>query len=176
MAGGVNRAWIVGKGSGERGVTHMLNLMAATARRAAKDPQIRGVAESIINGEQTYTGRARAIFDWIVQNIKYVPDPIYIDAIRSPRELILFPSGDCDDLATLAAALLGSIGIQSRVVAVGFGNENAPFSHVFTQALIGNEWRTLDATPELNDDGSICRHYGYDEEPYGIENRKVRNV
>lgn len=177
MAGNtVNRIWVLASGSGERGVTHMLYLMARTAKDGARDPDVRTVAENIINGDETYIGRARAIHDWIESNIKYVPDPVYTDAVMPPRQVLIYKTGDCDDLATLGAALLGSLGIQSRFQAVGFENNEVPYSHVFAQALIGANWITTDTTPELNDDGSVSRHYAFSEEPPGIQFRKVRNV
>lgn len=49
--------------------------------------------------------------------------------------------GDCDDAAVLTSALLGSIGLPTRLVAVGRGAE---YMHVFTEAWDGREWWRLD--------------------------------
>lgn len=49
--------------------------------------------------------------------------------------------GDCDDAAVLIGALLGTVGIPERLVAVGRGGE---FVHVFIEAWDGDRWWRLD--------------------------------
>jgi hypothetical protein len=169
---GADRVWIESNGD----VSRTLNLMARTARQAQRDPEVRAVAEQIIGAEQSYYGQARAIHDWVVRNVKYTPDPFYREAIKPPRLLLAQPYGDCDDIATLTAALLGSIGYDVQFQAVGFG-EPGLYQHVFTQVMIGPEFITSDATPERDRNGYFTRNYSFGEEPPGISGiRKTRRV
>lgn len=61
------------------------------------------------------------IFDWVSDNILYVPDPNGIELFISPVRMIKDynegkqPGGDCDDIALLTVALLRSIGVKSHV-------------------------------------------------------------
>ena len=73
--------------------------------------------------------------------------------------------GDCDDLATLLAAMLMSIGNECRFMVVGFEDKNP--SHVFCQVALrtsdaggGNAagervWATVDP---VADDGTALMH------------------
>lgn len=91
-----------------------------------------------------YAGKVHAIFDWVKSNIKYIPDPTGIEMVHWPTQTMSQSYGDCDDHATLVAALLASIGVLTKFVAVGF--EPGVFVHVFPEALIGRRWVALDTT------------------------------
>lgn len=172
MAGIAGRVWIESNGS----VNRTLSMMRSVARQAARDPTIRALAEAIIGTEESYTGQAQAIHNWVVHNITYLPDPIFAEMIKPPLLMLAQPYGDCDDIATLTAALLASVGFPTRFQAVGYG-EPGLFQHVFTLVKIGEDYYATDATPERDRNGYVTRHYAFGEESPGISGvRKTRDV
>jgi tetratricopeptide (TPR) repeat protein len=72
--------------------------------------------------------RVAAVFDALqVLHVVYVPDPNSpysrvrheagtVDLVQYPRQTLARRTGDCDDTSTLVAALLGSVGIDTRLV------------------------------------------------------------
>jgi transglutaminase-like putative cysteine protease len=55
--------------------------------------------------------------------------------------------GDCDDAATLTAALCNGVGIECALQAVAFDRADAPFTHVFTWAFPrGGQPRNMDVS------------------------------
>lgn len=86
---------------------------------------------------------AYAIRDYVARHLKFVRDPVGIENLTRPvdhmRQLEQAgPSGyilgDCDDAATLSAALAGAVGIPSTftVLAFDWGRGASPYQHVFT--------------------------------------------
>lgn len=79
-------------------------------------------------GRHTNLSRALALFQAMQhRGIVYNRDPetpfdsltaSSIDSIQFPRELLLSKAGDCDDLVTLYAALLESLGIATAVITI----------------------------------------------------------
>lgn len=88
-------------------------------------------------------------FDFVVQNLKYVPDPEGDEYLISPISLIEKikagerPGGDCDDHVMLLNTLLQSIGFQTEVAAVKIGDTN-DFNHVISSVLLDGKWMDLD--------------------------------
>jgi transglutaminase-like putative cysteine protease len=54
--------------------------------------------------------------------------------------------GDCDDVSMFYAAVLKTLGLPVRFVAIRYTPDNPNFEHVFTQAYDMAAWRTFDAT------------------------------
>jgi hypothetical protein len=61
-----------------------------------------------------------AISKWLLKNIRYESDRTGDDYWQAPYETLEKKSGDCEDYAFLAQALLSEIGIQSKVVFVSY--------------------------------------------------------
>lgn len=97
---------------------------------------VRGLAVSIVHEyPQHGTGqllRAAALFEYVKNNVTYVPDPIRMenqqviaeDLIASPGETLRIRGGDCDDHAVLMASLLSAVGIPNRMHKVKSKDEN----------------------------------------------------
>jgi transglutaminase-like putative cysteine protease len=68
---------------------------------------------------------------------RYIPDPTGAELIKAPwimaDEITSrgFAAGDCDDLATLAYALLHSVGIEARLYVAWYGKSAENPSHIF---------------------------------------------
>ena len=105
--------------------------------RSLVDPySVRALAVSLVSEyPQDGTGqllRAAALFEYVKNNVNYVPDPIRMvdqqlideDLIASPTETLRIRGGDCDDHAVLMASLLSAVGIANRMHKVKSKDEN----------------------------------------------------
>lgn len=90
--------------------------------------------------------KAQAIWGWVKSNVRYVPDINGVETLHWPEQTMAQGFGDCDDQATLVAALFESIGMPTRLVAVGF----APgiFQHVYSEVMIGSDWVAMETTED----------------------------
>lgn len=92
---------------------------------------------------------ALAIARWTQANIRYVKE--LPEVFQTPSATISLGYGDCDDVATVIAALCESIGIETELVGLewdappGSGVKRA-FQHIYTRALARGMRIPLDAT------------------------------
>lgn len=121
--------------------------MVKLAREARRDPGIRYLSAGLIQNidAKDYVEEVNTIFKFVQTNIRYTLDINDVETIQMPVNTLEFGYGDCDDMATLLASMLESIGHPSRFAAVGFGPVNE-FDHVIIQTLVGTRWIALDAT------------------------------
>jgi transglutaminase-like putative cysteine protease len=141
--------------------------------RSVQDPQMRKLALQITSGCEARDGEceARAIYDYVKQNVRYTGDvaPIShpdgsvegIDLYQSARRTVQFSGGDCDDMSILIATLLALNGITPRLrVMKESGNDD--WSHVYpTGGLPKNSptrWIALDATLPDGEFGTEVPH------------------
>lgn len=124
---------------------------------------VRNRALAITSGlrPKDFRSEACACLAWVKANIRYVRDMRSVEAVHDPVTLLGFPgwrsgdfqpvpaamAGDCDDLALLLAALLESIGHQTRFIAVAFVPDQ--FSHVWLQDRLEGGWLDLEPTEPL---------------------------
>lgn len=136
--------------SGRAGVVETLHQMRAMARDARRDFLIRRKAEQIIAHipGKDWVGEARAIHEYVRDQIVYRLDPNETEMVRSPIKVLESAVGDCDDKATLAAALLESIGHPARLVAVGFAP--GELTHVYVETRIGDRWFAVETTEPVD--------------------------
>jgi transglutaminase-like putative cysteine protease len=99
--------------------------------------QIRETALRVI-GHRSFVDQVRALQAFVQNNIAYIHDPPDLELVQTPQYTLQHRAGDCDDQATLIAALLQSTGHPTRFVAGGLSG--GPLSHVLTQTLIGTDW------------------------------------
>jgi len=116
-----------------------MGVSQAAAFVTTKDPMVDALARSACSTialKQEYPlgnrniGLAAAVFNALdVLGIGYVPDPNNpysamaetphaVDTVHYPRETLGSRSGDCDDTTVLMAALLGNVGIATKIVDV----------------------------------------------------------
>lgn len=85
---------------------------------------------------------ARELYDWLVASVEFFPDPRNVELVRHPSEMLSQiettgnAEGDCDDLATLAAAIIAAAGFRPVVVTVG-RRKSGRFEHIFAGVRIG---------------------------------------
>jgi transglutaminase-like putative cysteine protease len=132
--------------------------MVRAALESQQDLSVRLLAEEICRNlvGKDYSSEALAIYYFVLTHTRYMRDPRTIELVKAPRLVVQeilagrVPNLDCDDLATLLAALLLSTGAEVRFVTVAFKNAfyqgQRQYSHVFVQAREPrtNAWITLD--------------------------------
>jgi hypothetical protein len=134
---------------GTHGVDETIDAMAkiSMGEYGAASVKIRNCALDIVRAanvqEKDQLGEVTAIHQWVMDHLRYVRDPYGVEFITYPETLAFErQDGDCDDHVILEAALLGSIGIPTHFVTVGFKNQ--PFSHVYLGAVVGGRFIPLD--------------------------------
>lgn len=131
----------------EQTIVHIRRLVD----EALRDPEVNRAAIEILKaaGATGYDAarQARAIFHWVVRRIGYVPDPVGKELLRPANVILRVGVGDCDEInAILLPALLGSVGIRTRLVTISTHPEYPEeFSHVYCEAWFGGQWVPLDA-------------------------------
>jgi cellulose synthase operon protein C len=84
------------------------------------DEQTRALAHRLAGGKKTELEKVTAVFDWVVQNTRYVALEFGIYGYK-PRRCVQTVSrgwGDCKDKATVIVSLLRELGIDATIVIV----------------------------------------------------------
>ena len=131
---------------GRAGVAATLAAMAKYAREGKKSLRVRQLALNLVQSLPPKDWRAQIVnlHAWVRDNIRYVRDIVGVETLHSPEKLLEIGQGDCDDKATLLAAMLLSIGHPVRFQAVGF--KPGKFAHVYVETKHDNRWIPLETT------------------------------
>lgn len=113
-------------------VESKLALMERMAELDRAHPQLRRLVIQLLPHENRAIPRLEALFQWARRNLKFVADPPEIEYIARPIVTLWMGGGDCDDLATLAAAMLQAAGFQTRFA---LATRNGQTSHVYVEVL-----------------------------------------
>jgi non-ribosomal peptide synthetase component F len=130
---------------GATGTSVTLNHMVKLAREGAKDPLVIQTAHALVAGLPQYDrlGEIRALTEFVRDGIRYTNDPLDMELLRTPRAMLEMKTGDCDDKATLLAALLRAIGRPSRFIAIAMHGSDL-YSHVLVQTPWAKGWLSLE--------------------------------
>jgi TonB family protein len=118
-------------------------------------PEVRAEAEKIVAGETTEEGRARALYEWVSGNIRYVSLSFGVGRYQphSASEVLRNRYGDCKDKTTLLEALLEAEGMHASAVLVNATADIDPevptphqFDHAITFVSFGGQDHWLDPT------------------------------
>jgi tetratricopeptide (TPR) repeat protein len=121
------------------------------------DDEVRQRAEALTKGLKDEKAKVRAIYDYVVENTRYVALEFGIHGFKPYRCAQIFARGfgDCKDKATLIVTMLGSLGIKATPVVVRTANKGdietspaslAPFDHMI--AYVPSLDLYLDGTAE----------------------------
>lgn len=128
------------------------------------DPELKRIASTVASlscGSAQYVCQAKAIYYFVRNNIKYVPDP-KTDYIESPKETLLTGAADCDGMAVLLATLEKSIGAEARLAFIP--------NHVYVELKLKEgpgkyrDWFPVDAT---------CKTCRFGETPADTKDKEV---
>lgn len=114
-------------------------VMARYARAGAAHPLVRKTAAAIVQNADPHDSVAQvdAIARWVGDHLQFLRDPEGQERVEAPWTMLAdiasawFTQGDCDDMATLVAALALAVGLSVMFVTVGLDTPDAPFSHVY---------------------------------------------
>ncbi len=105
---------------GERGTAVTLATMSALSLDASRSPLIRGLAALIMERPPRRFGQSvQSIWDLAREYIRFRADPLHTERIRTPERMVAEAvtlggtEGDCDDTATLCAALILCAGLRA---------------------------------------------------------------
>ncbi len=121
----------------------------ASGTEGARSPRIRQLALAVTARvpNRDSAGEISALHGFVQRDIAFRGEPG--EMVQSPETTYRLRAGDCDDHATLLAALLQSIGYKTHFVTVA-GDASAPreFSHVYLEAQNRQtgQWIPLDTT------------------------------
>lgn len=152
---------------GPAGTAATLKIMVSLARAARRDPGVIQIARQLVRDLNQYdrAGELASLHAFVRDSIRYTNDPVSMEMVQTPRATLEMGTGDCDDKATLLAALLASIGRRSRFVAVGF--TGAGYQHVLVEAFQqGRGWVPLETILP------VAAGWG----PKNVKRRMVMNV
>jgi hypothetical protein len=145
---------------GDAGTKKTLALMRRLALEGSRNMEVREAAIGVLRqaGVQPHDHRAETetLFRFVRDQVRFTGDIVGVETLQSPRYTLRVMAGDCDDRATLLAALMRSVGIPAdlnfRVVAA---NPRTPgrFSHVYVTARMGGKTIALDPTYPSNRPG-----------------------
>lgn len=141
---------LAGLPSGSPGVAATLAAMSRLVNAYKASPLLRDEALSLLMSvpSKQWMKEIAAIFECVRNRIRYTRDIIGVETLQTPLATLDIGAGDCDDMSTLLATMLASVGYVTRFVAVGF---SAPgdYSHVYVEVAIPSlpgAWMALDAT------------------------------
>jgi transglutaminase-like putative cysteine protease len=130
--------------------------MAKLANRAQVDPLTVETAHTIVvpctpRNLDCYAG---AIRRWLGAHFRFVPDATDVETTREPHYLLEqleswgqgLMTGDCDDVATLGAALGKAVGMNARFMVLGFRSLENAWGHVYAELESDRGWVDLDVT------------------------------
>lgn len=134
--------------AGEAGTDQTVSKLAELVKDALKRPKVRLQAIRILeranvpNKNQLHA--AAAIWRWVRDHVRYIPDPVDVETIQDPEITLTLRAGDCDDHTALVAALAQSIGIPVRLRVVGQSPDR--FEHIFGELFVNGKWMPADTT------------------------------
>lgn len=129
-------------------LTDLTRLMQKYIADGQVNQSVRLLASAItagIDGRQ-YDALAQAIYGWIRKNIRYIHDPVQAEWVQSADVTARIKTGDCDDFSVLAASLLESLGIRTKLRFVSTqpsGQVNHVFIDYYSPKL--KKWIPFDA-------------------------------
>jgi transglutaminase-like putative cysteine protease len=159
--------------AGDAGTAATVRTMARLARSGAVTPLVRGVAARLVMGAGANPlVQAKIVRDWVDSHTQYLADPSTAELLYDPAASLhlILTEGigqlDCDDVATLAAALGLSIGLRAKFVVVAFGSPNNPYQHVWAELAppSGVWWLPIDPTRPVQGLASASVSRGFEME------------
>ena len=137
---------------GDPGIRQTVREMQRIVRREQVDPLVRRYSTRLAGGcaPNDRLCIARRLWTWVKATMRYVPDPVGVEAFTTPVEHLRefgragAMYGDCDDAVGLLSAMLQSVGVPARFAVASF-RPDGKFHHVWTEALVGpGQWVELD--------------------------------
>jgi len=141
--------------AGDAGIWQTVGHMTRLTDEAVHDPAVVMSARQIVRDvNRSESSVADAVLQWVHEHVRYVRDPVSYELLIPPKRLLdeVRTKGsaaeDCDSMAMLTAALLQSVGLETRFAVVAQDTPKSStdhaFEHVYVEAKIDNEWLSVD--------------------------------
>jgi len=136
--------------------------------RAAREALREGNVEPLPLRKQTPEWReraARAVYEWMGTGVGYAYDPEGIEQVQEPTATLVLGQGDCDDMVSLAIAMLTSVGVPARIKVIR-QNGSDVFNHIYAEYRGSrhegttrgkNQWKAFDPTLRRPENGEYGR-------------------
>jgi len=115
--------------------------LAATAFLQSDHPRIRAQTRAILGDEHDAKRAAVLLNDWVYDHLRKVPTI----SIPNALQVLDMGEGDCNEHATLLAALGRAAGLPTRVAAGAVYLDGAFFYHAWCEVWLGR-WVSIDPT------------------------------
>lgn len=133
---------------GDSAIQATVSMMQSLVRGAGGvlSPMIRQAALEAARGMERGQGEIESVFNYVKDRIEFRGE--YAETLQEPRVTLQLGAGDCDDHASLVAALLASLGFETRFKTVATPRSDGDFSHVYVevQDKKTQQWIPLDST------------------------------
>lgn len=98
---------------------------------------------------KNYYAELQRFFDVVRKKVRYVRDPERVELVQHPWRTFQRKAGDCDDMASLIAALASSTGARYKFVTVKASVKYpSEWSHVYVKVYVpGRDWIAADPVP-----------------------------
>jgi len=116
--------------------------LSASPYIQADAPEIREQSEFITSGLSTDRKRAEALADWVYRELEKRPVIGIPDALTTLKNRI----GDCNEHASLFAALARASGIPTKIAAGVVFHKGAFYYHAWNEVCLSGQWISLDTT------------------------------
>jgi len=151
---------------GDDGTAQTIARIRTLVDQGKKDPVVNHFTGTLLRAARVRPyddeGEIRAIFSWVLGNIRFTKDPEGKECLRPARTTLEWGFGDCDDInAILLPSMLGTVGHHTRVVTIA-SHPGAPkqFTHVYCEVFSDGRWVPLDAARSGTRYGSApSRHF-----------------
>jgi hypothetical protein len=122
--------------------------MIEAVKRSLRHPAIRSLALTVLTRGNVPQREPRrqvdAFYQWVIDNIRFIKDPLGVELIQRPEVSVKLKAGDCDDHSVLIAALSMAVGLPVRFKVIGETPED--FQHVYAEINVDGEWLPVDTT------------------------------
>lgn len=105
-------------------------------------PEIVEQSLSITEGSPDDAAKVKELADWVFKHLEKRPVIGIPDALTTLKSGI----GDCNEHASLFAALARAVGIPTKIVVGVVYHKEAFYYHAWNEVCIGNQWISLDTT------------------------------
>lgn len=125
--------------NGIQGTAQTIAMMQKMVGGAKRDDNVRQVVGQAIQKctPKDYFGYAKALYEWVRDNIKYAYDPHNCEYLESPRRVLKNKIADCDSQDMLLCSMFEQVGLQSQFVTIKADpNRQDEYTHVYTRVMI----------------------------------------
>lgn len=123
----------------------------------SEDPAMRKIVDSITNGVKDESSKAKKIYAWVQQHIKYVAFEDGLEGFkpRQAAEICARRYGDCKDMSSIITQMLRMAGLKSYYTWIGTRDIPYKYSeiplpivdnHMISTVFINGNWIFLDGT------------------------------